>query len=148
MSEQNTNQTPDGGKTFTQEQVNQIVTDRLARERARIDAEYAEKERFERINKDTDGLVSALLKTPDKAGRRMLDQAIPLAVKYYDRSIVKRGEDGSILNAKEVVDSFRAEWDAFFGTITTVGSNVGNPPPYTPRPNEDAAIRKAMGLQK
>ena len=142
MSEQNTNQTPDGGKTFTQEQVNQIVTDRLARERVKIEAEYAEKERMALIEKDTDGKVSEALRL---AG--MNKAAIPMAVKYYDRSIVKRGADGTISNAKEVVDSFRAEWDAFFGTITTVGSDVGNPPPYTPRPNEDAAIRKAMGLK-
>ena len=142
MSEQNTNQTPDGGKTFTQEQVNQIVTDRLARERVKIEAEFAEKERIALIEKDTDGKVSEALRL---AG--MNKAAIPMAVKYYDRSIVKRGADGTISNAKEVVDSFRAEWDAFFGTITTVGSNVGNPPPYTPRPNEDAAIRKAMGLK-
>ena len=40
------NQNPDGAgeKTFTQEQVNQIISDRLARDRAKGEAALAERE--------------------------------------------------------------------------------------------------------
>lgn len=36
---------PEGGKTFSQEQVNQIVSERLAKEKAKTDSAFAEKER-------------------------------------------------------------------------------------------------------
>lgn len=41
---QNTNPNENGGKTFTQEQVNAIIGERLAKEKSKADAALAEKE--------------------------------------------------------------------------------------------------------
>jgi hypothetical protein len=47
----------------------------------------------------------------------------------YDRAIVKRGKDGAISNADEVVTHFKTEWSDFFGETVTKGAEVATPPP-------------------
>ena len=126
-------------KTFTQEEVNVIIAERLTRERTKYEAMLAEKD-LELSKRDIDGKVSEALKL---AG--LNEKLIPIAVKYYDRAIVTRSEDGTITNMKDVVQSFHEEWKDFFGKIEQKPANVGNPP-FQGTQNPDNAMRKAFGL--
>jgi len=72
---------------------------------------------------ETDNKVAVALRN---AG--MNHAVIDKALKLYDRSIVKRGNDGSISNADEVLAHFKQDWAAFFGETTVKGADVATPP--------------------
>ena len=83
----------------------------------------------EKDAQDVDGKVSAALK---EAG--MNPAAISKALKLYDRAIVKRGKDGAISNADDVLKYFKSDWADFFGETVTKGAEVATPPANSAKP--------------
>ena len=77
----------------------------------------------EKDDMDVDSKVAVALK---EAG--MNPAAIDKALKLYDRTMVKRGKDGAISNADDVLKHFKGEWAGFFGETVTKGAEVATPP--------------------
>ena len=105
---------PEGAEDWQQRYNDEVTAHKATR-----DGYAAEKDAA-----DTDGKISALLKT---AG--MNAAAIPKALKLYDRKIVERGKDGEVSNSDKVLEFFKGEWSEFFGTTETKGADIGTPPP-------------------
>ena len=98
--EKNMNTNPETGeKTFTQEQVNAIIGERLAKEKNKADAALAEREQQlvkrellitakERINEM--GLPMELLEALDISSPEALDKAITAAKKAFEQAKKKK----------------------------------------------------------
>lgn len=128
----NNNQNPDGAgeKTFTQEQVNQIISDRLARDRAKGEAALAEREQQlaqrellltakEKINEI--GLPAELVDALNVSSPEALEKAL---------SIVKTVMDKHKSEARPMKFSGAKPAESLSGV-----KNTG-----------DSSLRKAMGL--
>lgn len=127
----NTNTTPQeqpdvGNKTFSQEDVNRIVQERLNRERAKPDATLAQREQElakrefqlharEAVSKA--GLPAGWIDILDKTDKESFDKALAFVAKE--------------LGAKN--EPLKAGGSGFFGK--------------TPPGNQDADVRQAMGLK-
>ena len=70
-----------------------------------------------------DAKVADLLK-----GAGMNEKAIDKALRLYDRATVEIDEAGGIKNGDKVLESFKKDWDGFFGVIETQKADVGDPP--------------------
>ena len=123
------NQNPDGTgeKTFTQEQVNQIISDRLARDRAKGEAALAEREQRE------------LLLT---AREKMTEQGLPLEL--LDALNVSSPEalEKSLNIVSAVLNKLKAE----ARPIKLSGAKPAENPMGMPKNTGDSSLRKAMGL--
>ena len=123
------NPTAEGGneKTFTQDQVNQIVGDRLAKERSKIEADLARREQ-------------------DLAQREYLHTAL--------EECEKRGFTPKVLELFDVttVDDLNKKLDLLtklFPPPELKGVQTASPPkPWSSAPNPNAQIRGAFGLTK
>lgn len=111
--EQNTNQNPaTGERTFTQDDVNRIVGERLAKEKARQDASFAEREqelsRREALFELKDqlkemGLPSELLPVLNVHDKPALDKALEALKNYINEQTSRKGRK-VIENRLPVVD--------------------------------------------
>jgi|GEM_PF-3808341 len=106
----------------TKEALEKELADEKTAHKATQDGIVAEKDAAA-----VDGLVGKLLETADADGLAMSKAAIPIALKQYDRALVKRDKDGNITNADEVVKHFKdGDFKEFFGKTETSGINAGN----------------------
>lgn len=96
-----------------------------AKVQADFDA-YKQQVEGEKLNAATDAALYDLAK---KAGIQR-ESFLKLAVKNFNREIIKRGENNAITNADEVEEAFKAEFPDFLATEpspTPIPPN--NPPP-------------------
>ena len=112
----------------TKKAMKKAIDDETAAHKATKDGIVAEKEAAE-----VDQLVSEILKRGDDKIGGMNVAAIPKALKLYDRSIVKRGKDGAVENADDVLNHFGREWGDFFAKEEQHGAAVGTPPGNAPK---------------
>lgn len=135
--EENTNTNPVAGdKTFTQEQLNSIVGERLAKEKAKADAvlvqreqELAQRELLltakEKINDM--GLPAELVDALNVSSPEALDKALTIVKTAFDKHKSEASAPLIISGATPVATATKAP-----------GGAAGN----------DATLRKAMGLLK
>lgn len=157
-------------KMFTQEEVNSIIQNRLAQEKAKTDAMLAQKdtEWAEKVKnaesaailakvqaaneKRTALIVDALTKknsvTPSEVAK-ILDSRVK--VKESDGSIYYEGADGKEMTVEEGVNAYLKENPCFVRNTAAGGAGTG-PVPFPGMvhhgPAADTALRKAMGLSE
>lgn len=127
------NQNPDGAgeTTFTQEQVNKIVSDRLAREKVKSEAALAEREQ--------QLAQRELLLT---AKEKLTESGLP--VELLDALNVSSPEamEKAITTVKAVIDKIKAEAPKPFTIHGAKPAEAGR----RPEVGADSQLRKAMGL--
>lgn len=127
------NQNPDGAgeKTFTQEQVNQIISDRLARDRAKGEAALAEREQ--------QLAQRELLLT---AKEKLTENGLP--VELVDALNVSSPEalEKALSTVKTVMDKYKAEAQP----IKIIGGAKPAEVLCRAKYTGDGSLRKAMGL--
>ena len=127
------NQNPDGAgeTTFTQEQVNKIVSDRLAREKVKSEAALAEREQ--------QLAQRELLLT---AKEKLSESGLP--VELMDALNVSSPEamEKAITTVKAVIDKIKAEAPKPFTIHGAKPAEAGR----RPEVGADSRLRKAMGL--
>ena len=127
------NQNPDGAgeTTFTQEQVNKIVSDRLAREKVKSEAALAEREQ--------QLAQRELLLT---AKEKLNESGLP--VELLDALNVSSPEamEKSLNTVKAVIDKIKAEAPKPFTIHGAKPAEAGR----RPEVGADSRLRKAMGL--
>ncbi len=144
--------TPTGDRTFTQEDVNRIVSERLAKERAKSDSLLAEREKAleqrefllnatQRL-RDT-GLPVALLHSLNTQTQQDFDAAVTAVRALLDAT----GEQPPcLLTAGEEAGSWQQAAAMPNGQMPVAaqgGSGIGDG-----RGRKDGAIRRAMGLSR
>ena len=134
---QQTTPTPEGtgGKTFTQDEVNKIVSDRLAREREKLADSSEYKAKYEAVQKELEGMKAARLHQQKEAVFRELlakaniyEKRIATVVKASAAEIeaLELDERGKAVGADKLVETIKSEWADF--VTTTVGAKVPHPP--------------------
>ena len=95
--QQTTNSTPEetGGKTFTQEQVNQIVSDRLAREREQQTGGEDYKAKYEAAQRELDSI---------KAGQTRAEKEAAVCAYFENKDIIGKGLEIAMLAARAEID--------------------------------------------
>ena len=127
------NQNPDGAgeTTFTQEQVNKIVSDRLAREKVKSEAALAEREQ--------QLAQRELLLT---AKEKLTESGLPVELLNALNVSSPEAMEKAITTLKGVIDKIKAEAPKPF---TIHGATPGSSSTATPS-GVDSQLRKAMGL--
>lgn len=139
--QQTTDATPagTGGKTFTQEQVNQIVSDRLAREREKQTGSEDYKTKYEAAQKELEGI---------KAGQRRAAKEAAVRAYFEDKNIIGKSLDIAMLAARADIDGLVLDGGKITDTAAldvmvsgalaplvsrtvTTGANAANPPVNT-----------------
>ena len=154
-TQQQTTPTPEetGGRTFTQEEVNKIVSDRLAREREKLADEDSYRAKYEALSKELEGMKAAQARQQkEDAYRALLKQAgvsekrIATVVKASAAEIDALELDGSggAVGADQLMDSIKSEWADFIPVTRTEGAPTPNPPTYGNTPSADDKIADAF----
>lgn len=127
------NQNPDGAgeSTFTQEQVNRIVGERLAKEKAKADAALAERE--QQIAQ------RELLLT---AKEKMTELGLPLELLDALNVSSPEAMEKALTTVKTVFDKHKAEAQPF----KISGAKPADSLAGTPKDTVGSELRKAMGL--
>lgn len=138
-TQQTTTPTPEGtgGKLFTQDEVNKIVSDRLVREREKLADGSEYKAKYEAIKTELEGMKAAQLHQQKEAAYRDLlarasisEKRIATVIKASAAEIdaLELDETGKAVGADKLVEAIKTEWADFVVTTVTVGANVPNPP--------------------
>ena len=127
------NQNPDGAgeTTFTQEQVNKIVSDRLAREKVKSEAALAEREQ--------QLAQRELLLT---AKEKLTESGLPVELLNALNVSSPEAMEKAITTLKGVIDKIKAEAPK---AVRISGATAASEVTATPN-GADAQLRKAMGL--
>ena len=91
---------------------------------AKAHKEYKQKVEAEKTAARDDADVLALCKEAGIAR----DSSLRLIAKDFDRSKIKRGEDGKITNRDDLVSSIKTDYADFVGTPGTQGASPTTPP--------------------
>ena len=129
------NQNPDGAgeTTFTQEQVNKIVSDRLAREKVKSEAALAEREQ--------QLAQRELLLT---AKEKLTDAGLPVELLNALNVSSPEAMEKAITTLKGVIDKIKAEAPKPFTIHGAKPAEAGCRPEL--ESSGDSRLRKAMGL--
>lgn len=129
------NQNPDGAgeTTFTQEQVNKIVSDRLAREKVKSEAALAEREQ--------QLAQRELLLT---AKEKLTDAGLPVELLNALNVSSPEAIEKAITTLKGVIDKIKAEAPKPFTIHGAKPTEAGRRPEL--ESSGDSRLRKAMGL--
>ena len=129
------NQNPDGAgeTTFTQEQVNKIVSDRLAREKVNSEAALAEREQ--------QLAQRELLLT---AKEKLTDAGLPVELLNALNVSSPEAIEKAITTLKGVIDKIKAEAPKPFTIHGAKPAEAGRRPEL--ESSGDSRLRKAMGL--
>lgn len=116
--QQATNSTPEGtgGKTFTQAQVNQIVSDRLAREREKQTGSEDYKSLYEAAQKELEGI---------KAGQSRAAKEAAARAYFEDKNIIGKSLDIAMLAARADIDGLVLDGDKITDTTALEAMVVG-----------------------
>ena len=136
---QTINSTPEaaGGKTFTQEQVNQIVSDRLAREREKLADDSTYRAKYEALKQEYDGMKAAQAhQAKENAYRELLAKAgvsekrvaTVLKVSAAEIDALELDESGKAVDANKQVKAIAPEGADFVETIEIRGAETPFPP--------------------
>lgn len=155
------NSTPEaaGGKLFTQEEVNKIVSDRLARERERLADDSEFKAKYESVLAELNDLKAAQVRQakenayraiaklaldPKKTGylkENRLNTVIKSALANGIIDGVELDENGTAVGADKLIENIKAEWADFVIFTTSTGAQISRPPTFMV--NHDPADRIA-----
>lgn len=138
-TQQTTTQTPEGtgGKMFTQDEVNKIVSDRLAREREKLADGSEYKAKYEAVQRELEGMKAAQLHQQKEAAYRDLlarasisEKRIAAVMKASASEIdaVELDESGKAVGADKLVEAIKTEWADFVETVEIKGADTPNPP--------------------
>lgn len=155
IQRQTANSTPEetGGRTFTQEEVNKIVSDRLAREREKLADEDSYRAKYEALKQEYDGMKAAQARQQkETAYRALLEKAgisekrIAAVMRASAAEIDALELDGSggAVGADKLMDSIKSEWADFIPVTRTVGAPTAHPPVYGYAPSADDKIADAF----
>lgn len=150
------------GRLFTQEQVNAIVQDRLAREREKLADDGTYRALYEKAVKELEGMKAAQLRKEKEAVFRTLakaaldpeetghvrDSRLNTVVKaaLIDGVIdgMELDDDGNAKDADQLKKAIADEWPEYIITVETRGADIAHPPVYAMRPTVDAQIAEAF----
>lgn len=148
---QTINSTPEatGGKLFTQEQVNQIVSDRLAREREKLADGNEYKAKYEAIKTELEGMKATQLHQQKEAAYRDLLAKANVSAKRVatvmkasatEVDALELDESGKAVDADKLIESIKTEWADFVETVEIKGADTPYPPFVTvTRPEDEIA---------
>ena len=154
-TQQNTTPTPEGtgGKLFTQEQVNEIVRERLARQREQLADGSEYKAQYEAVKKELESMKAAQARQQKEAAYRALlekagisEKRIATVVKASAAEIdaLELDSGGGVVGADKLMDSIKSEWADFIPVTYTEGAPTANPPTYGYTPPADDKIADAF----
>ena len=154
-TQQQTTPTPEaeGGRMFTQDEVNKIVSDRLAREREKLADEDSYRAKYEALSKELESIKAAQARQQkEDAYRALLNQAgisakrIATVVKASAAEIdaLELDSSGRAVDADKLIDSIKGEWADFIPVTRTEGAPTPNPPTYGYTPSADDKIADAF----
>ncbi len=138
-STQTINSTPEekGGRLFTQEQVNEIVCERLARQREQLADENEYKGKYEALKTELEGIkaaqahqkkeaaYTALLKEAGVSEKR-LATVLKMSAGVIDT--LELDEHGKAVGADKMMEDIKSEWADFIETIEIRGGDTAFPP--------------------
>lgn len=115
---QSTTPTPEetGGKTFTQDEVNKIVSDRLAREREKQTGGEDYKAKYEAAQRELDSI---------KAGQTRAEKEAAVRAYFEDKQIIGKGLEIAMLCARADIDSLVLDGDKITDTAALDAMVVG-----------------------
>ena len=153
--QQPTTPTPEetGGRMFTQEEVNKIVSDRLAREREKLADGSEYKAKYESVLAELESMKAAQTRQQKTdAYRKLLEAAnvsekrIATVIKASAAEIDALELDGSgrAVGADKLMDSIKSEWADFIPVTRTEGAPTPHPPVYGYTPSDDDKIADAF----
>lgn len=149
--QQTTDATPagTGGRTFTQDEVNKIVSDRLAREREKLADENTYKAKYEAVQKELEGMKAAQLHQQKEAVYRDLlarasisekRVATVMRVSAAEVDALELDESGKAVGADKLVEAIKSEWANFVETVEIKGADTPHPPIFDmTRPDDKIA---------
>ncbi len=126
-----------GGRMFTQDEVNKIVSDRLARERERLAGGSEYKAQYEAIKKELEGMKAEQLHQKKEAAYRdllakanILDKRIATVIKASAAEIdaLELDESGKAVGADKLVEAIKTEWADFVVHTVVKGVDTPHPP--------------------
>jgi len=126
-----------GGRMFTQEEVNKIVSDRLAREREKLAGGSEYKAQYEAVKKELEGMKAAQLHQRKEAvycdlltKANITEKRIATVIKASAAEIdaLELDESGTAVDADKLVEAIKEEWADFVVHTVTIGANTPNPP--------------------
>lgn len=154
--QQTTTPTPEdsggAGRMFTQDEVNRIVSDRLAREREKLTQQTAIDEREKALREREQAFEAKEARTAKEAAVRAYYQQKGVTGKALE--IAMKGS-GAEIDALELADGQVKDYgliDALIGgvfaglvgTTVTKGADVAHPPMYGHMPSDDQLIANAF----
>lgn len=140
------------GRLFTQEQVNAIVQDRLAREREKLADDGTYRAKYEALQKELEGMKAAQLhQQKEDAYRALLTKAeinpkrfpIVLRASGVEIDALELDENGAAVGADKLVERIKEDWADFVLTTITYGADIAHPP-YMVHDTVDEKIRNAF----
>lgn len=135
-----------GERMFTQDEVNRIVSDRLARERAKSGGDDDYKALYEAAKNELEGIKAAQLRQMKENTYRALlaeagiyEKRVPGVMRASRAEIdaMELDENGKPQNAKKLIEGIKAAWSDFVVTTEIRGAEVPHPP-YNTGGSEDA----------
>ncbi len=126
-----------GGRMFTQDEVNKIVSDRLAREREKLAGGSEYKAQYEAVKKELEGMKAAQLHQKKKAVYRDLltkanitEKRIATVIKASAAEIdaLELDESGAAVGADKLVEAIKEEWADFVVHTIVKGADTPHPP--------------------
>lgn len=140
-TQQQTTPTPEetggAGRMFTQDEVNRIVSDRLAREREKLADDNEYKAKYEAVKKELEGMKAAQAHQQKEAAYRNLlakanisEKRVATVIKASAAEIdaLELDESGEVVGADKLVEAIKAEWADFVVYTVTKGVDTCNPP--------------------
>lgn len=153
--QQTTTPTPEesGGKLFTQEQVNDIVRERLAHERKKLADSSEYKAKYESALAELNGMKAAQLhQKKESVYRALLAEAgisekrinAVMRVSKAEIDTLELDEDGKIVGADKLLKVIKNEWADFIPVTRTEGAPVAHPPMHGNWFSDDEQIANAF----
>lgn len=138
-NQQQTTPTPEetGGRMFSQEQVNEIIRERLARQREQLADGSEYKEKYENVLRELEGIRAAQThQQKENAYRALLVEAKIsekriLTVMRASREEIESlelDEAGKIVGADKLMGTIKTDWADFVVTTEAIGADVPMPP--------------------
>ena len=161
MAEKINNPENNGGRLFTQEEVNAIVCERLARDRSAA-AEKGEageyKTKYEALKAEFDEYKSSSEKAAANEKKlaaysallsdlKVSDRISGRVAKLVDLDTLELNENGTLKDADRLKETVKSDWGDFIVTEKEKGATVENPPYTNTESALDEKIRNAFKPQ-
>ena len=126
-----------GGKMFTQDEVNRIVSERLARERAKTGNDVDYRAKYEAVKNELEGMKAGQLRQAKENVYRNLmleagisEKRLPMILRVSRAEIdaLELDNNGMPLNKEKLIKGIKNDWADFVATKTIQGVITPNPP--------------------